>query len=276
MRIDSHQHFWQYDPARHDWIDESMSAIRRDFSPSDLDPLLRDHQLDGSVVVQVDQTEAETESLLQIASQHDFIKGVVGWVDLRAESLESRLEYYSQFGQLKGFRHIVQSEPDDFMVQPDFMEGISKLRAFDFCYDILIFPTQLEAAEILVEKYPDQKFVVDHIAKPYVKDQLIDGWSEGIKRLGQHSHVFCKISGLVTEAKWDSWSRKDFYPYLDVVVDAFGPNRIMYGSDWPVCTLAATYDQVYQLADSYFQSFSDHERALFFGENCSDFYGLQN
>ena len=275
MRIDSHQHFWNYDPDRHSWIDDSMASIRCDFAPGDLSPLLSSNHIDGTVVVQVDQTEAENRYLLELASQSQIIKGIVGWVDLRSSDLSERLDYFSHFDLLKGFRHIVQAEPeDDFMLQTDFVRGISKLQSYGYSYDILIFPNQLGAAAGLVAKFPDQRFVVDHIAKPYIKDSIVDGWREKIKELGKYQNVYCKVSGMVTEANWQSWQKDDFYPYLDVVVGAFGMERLMYGSDWPVCTLAASYSQVYELVAQYWEQFSVAEQNRFFGENSVEFYRL--
>jgi len=275
MRIDSHQHFWNYDPARHAWIDDSMTAIQRDFEPEDLAQLLAPHGIACTVAVQVDQTEAENDYLLNLATQTDLVRAIVGWVDLRAADVADRLDYYSEVDLMKGFRHIVQSEPeDDFMLRPDFLNGISLLEEYGYCYDILIFPNQLKAANALTAKFPNQKFVLDHIAKPYIRDQTLDGWSQEITQLGSRPNVYCKVSGMVTEANWKTWSRDDFYPYLDTVVKAFGIERLMYGSDWPVCTLAANYSQVYELAGGYFEQFSENEQEKFYGDNCAEFYGI--
>ena len=252
-QIDSHQHFWKYDPMRDAWITDDMAVIQRDFFPQDLDPLLKENGFDGCVIVQSDQSEVETHFQIQNAESHDFIKGVVGWVSLMAENVEQRLEYFSQFKKLKGFRHVLQGEPQrDFMLRPDFLNGLSLLEKYGFTYDILIFPDQLKFASEMVAKFPNQKFVLDHIAKPYIKDKKITGWDEDIQALGKFDNVLCKVSGMVTETNWNSWKPEDFNPYIDVVVEAFGVDRIMFGSDWPVCTVAATYAEVYDIVKKYF------------------------
>lgn len=274
-RIDAHQHFWKFDPVRDGWITDDMRAIRRDFLPQDLEPLLKAHGFDGCVVVQSDQSEAENTFQLNHAEKHAFIKGVVGWVDLRADNIVERLASYSQFPKLKGFRHILQGEADRaLMLKPDFKHGISQLKKFGYTYDILIFPDQLAYTKEFVKTFPDQPFVIDHIAKPYIKDKKISDWEKDMKAVAEHENVYCKISGMVTEADWGNWKIEDFTPYIDVVVDAFGPKRIMFGSDWPVCQVAATYSQVVELVKTYFASFSSHEQALFFGGNASAFYEL--
>ncbi len=275
MRIDSHQHFWNYDPLRHSWIDAEKASIARDFTPDDLNSIISSNHIDGTIAVQADQSEEENRFLLDLASKYSFIKGIVGWIDLRSDELQERLEHYSELDLVKGFRHVVQDEPDEkFMVRPDFMTGISNLHGFGFSYDILVFPNQLTAAIELVTKFPNQSFVLDHIAKPNIKDGIIEGWGGQIMELGKHFNVFCKISGMVTEANWNNWKKDDFYPYMDIVVEAFGMERLMYGSDWPVCTLAADYDQVYELVAGYMKQFSQTEQDLFFGGTCSRFYKL--
>lgn len=274
MRIDSHQHFWKYDPVKNAWIDESMKAIRRDFSPEDLAPILKSANIDGCVAVQADQSEAETDFLLGFAENSEIVKGVVGWVDLMADNVEERLAVYSKNKWLKGIRHIVQSEPDDFMLRADFQHGISKLAQFGQVYDILVFPTQLPASIALAEKFPDQAFVLDHIAKPYIKDGKIDGWKEDIRQLAQFPNVHCKVSGMVTEADWANWKPEDFTPYLDVVFEAFGTDRIMFGSDWPVCLVAADYQQGLGIVEGYIAGLSADEKARVMGINAQKFYNL--
>ncbi len=275
LYIDSHQHFWKFDPVRDSWIDDSMKAIQRDFMPADLEPLLRQNGIDGSVVVQSDQSEAETDFQLSNASKHDFIKGVVGWVDLQANEIDKKLEFYSRFTKLKGFRHVLQGEPvRDLMLQPAFVRGIGLLQRYHFTYDILIFPDQLKFATKLVEILPGQMFVLDHIAKPCIKKGEIKSWEKDIRELAKHQNVYCKLSGMVTEADWSNWNISDFTPYLDVVVQAFGTERIMFGSDWPVCQVAASYQQTIQIVQQYFSSFSQHEQDLFFGLNATRFYNL--
>lgn len=275
-RIDAHQHFWKFDPVRDSWITDDMSVIRRDFLPQDLEPLLKAHGFDGCVVVQSDQSETENTFQLDNAEKHAFIKGVVGWVDLRADNIEERLASYSQFPKLKGFRHILQGEADRaLMLRSDFKHGISKLNKFGYTYDILIFPDQLAYTKEFVQTFPDQPFVIDHIAKPYIKDKKISDWEKDIKAVAEYENVYCKISGMVTEADWGNWKVEDFTPYIGVIVEAFGTDRIMFGSDWPVCQVAATYSQVVELVKGYFASFSTHEQEMFFGGNASAFYKLR-
>jgi L-fuconolactonase len=273
--IDSHQHFWLYDPARHEWITEDMSAIRKDFLPKDFESILKQNGINGSVLVQVDQTEAENEFQLKNAEENNFVKGVVGWVDLQATNVEERLDSYKQYKKIKGFRHILQGEKDRaLMLKPAFMNGIRKLKKFDYTYDILIYTDQLKCTKEFVAAFPDQPFVIDHLAKPNIKEHKLDEWKKDIEAVAQHKNVYCKISGMVTEADWFNWKKKDFKPYLDVIVEAFGISRIMYGSDWPVCLVAATYAQVKDVVSDYFSTFSKDEQEKFFGKNAIKFYGL--
>ena len=273
--IDSHQHFWKFDPVRDSWIDEKMATIQRDFLPADLKPLLIANSFEASVVVQSDQSEAENDFQLNNASANEFVKGVVGWVDLQADNVHDRLAYYSQFKKMKGFRHVLQGEKQrDFMLRPAFKKGIAELHAFGFTYDILIFPDQLSYTEQFVKSFPYQPFVIDHIAKPYIMDKKIDQWKKEIHALGKYENVFCKISGMVTEAEWKTWKKEDFRPYLDVVLEAFGTHRIMFGSDWPVCLVAASYNQVVDLVKDYFSRLSANEQEAFFKKNAERFYKL--
>ncbi|MEX0274994.1 MAG: amidohydrolase [Flavobacteriaceae bacterium] len=275
MVLDSHQHFWKYDPERDAWIDDSMSRIRRDFLPTDLAPVLQDNGVNGCVAVQADQSEEETEFLLGIAMENVMVKGVVGWVDLLAKNVGERLAQYAQNPYFKGVRHIVQAESDDFMLRGDFQQGIAQLSQLGLTYDILVFPSQLAAAVELVQKFPYQPFVVDHMAKPYIKSGEIEGWKKDITTLAQYENVYCKISGMVTEADWGKWEPGNFLPYLDTVVEAFGVQRVMYGSDWPVCLLAAEYREQLQLISSYVTSFSQSERKAVMGENAKEFYNIK-
>jgi L-fuconolactonase len=276
LRIDAHQHFWNYDPVRDSWITEDMQVIRRNFLPGDLQPLLKENNMDGCVSVQADQSENETKFLLKLAEEKSFIKAVVGWVDLGAEDISERLQLLSHFKLLKGFRHILQGEKQrDFMLRPDFCNGIRALKKFEFTYDILVFPDQLRDTIEFVEKFPDQKFVIDHIAKPGIKNKEITGWQKEIQMIAAKQNVYCKISGLVTEADLKNWSDEDFHPYLDVVVEAFGTGRIMFGSDWPVCLLGGSYAEVVGIVKNYFSSFTKTEQDKFFGLNAIEFYNLK-
>ena len=275
MKIDSHQHFWIFDPVRDSWIDESMAIIQRDFLPADLKPILDEHEIDGCVAVQADQSEAENEFLLKRAQENDFIKAVVGWVDLRSEAVDERLAYYGQFKKLKGFRHVLQGEKDRaLMLKPAFMNGIWLLEKYDFTYDILIFPDQLVYAGEFVKSFPHQKFVIDHIAKPYIKKQELADWVKDIKTVAQEENVWCKVSGMVTEADWQSWQEADFEPYLDVVFEAFGSKRLMFGSDWPVCNVAGGYDKMISIVKNYVSRLSVEEQTAFWGNNAVEFYNI--
>lgn len=272
--IDAHQHFWHYNQHTHSWITDDMNVIRKDFLPSDLMPLLAENNIDGTVAVQADQSEKETEFLLSLAEENNFIKAVVGWTDLCGENILERLEYYKSFKKLKGFRHILQAEQPSFMLQSKFLKGISLLKDFDFTYDILIYPEHLPAALQMVNLFPEQMFVIDHIAKPFIKKQEINEWANGMKLLSAHENVYCKISGMVTEADVKNWKQEDFIPYLDVVTNAFGTDRLMYGSDWPVCLVAASYQNCIGIVKKYFQSFSETEQQKIFGSNATSFYKI--
>ena len=272
--IDTHQHFWKYDPVNYSWINDEMQVIRKDFLPGVLAVVVNEHKLQGTLAVQADQTEAETDWLLQLAAKNDFIKGVVGWVDLRSSNIEERLQHYQQFSKLKGFRHVLQGEEPSFMLQKDFLNGISKLQQYNFTYDVLIFPQHLAAALELVQQFPEQKFVIDHVAKPYIKDGKIDEWKTGMEKIAQHQNVYCKISGMVTEADWKNWTEDDLRPYMDVVISSFGIDRIMYGSDWPVCLVASSYKRWLQTVKNYFASYSEEEQEKVFSSNAIKFYNL--
>jgi L-fuconolactonase len=275
MRIDSHQHFWKYNPVRDQWITDEMAALKRDFLPEDLLPELRANQMDGSVAVQADQSEAETQFLLELAKQNSFISGVVGWIDLRADNVAERLAAFSQNKKLRGFRHIVQAEFDDrFMLQPQFLKGIGFFGEFGLTYDILIYPRQLPAAIELVARYPNQAFVIDHIAKPEIKAKRTRPWAQQMREIARNPNVYCKVSALLTEADWKNWQTDDFKPYLDTVFEVFGSDRIMFGSDWPVCLLAGSYSQVVQLIADYTKNLSPSDKQKIFGLNAVRFYGI--
>ena len=275
MIIDAHQHFWYYNTQKHAWINDEMALLKRNFLPIDLQVVYQKNGIDACVAVQADQSEAETDFLLELAEEYDFIKGVVGWVDLRSEKVEERLAYYAQFPKLKGFRHVVQDEPDpEFMLGTHFSEGLSLLSKYNFTYDVLIFPPQLEAAIKTVQNFPNQKFVLDHIAKPYIKAGKIDQWETHTRKLASYPNVYCKVSGMVTEADWKNWKPQDFEPYLDVVFDAFGVDRLMFGSDWPVCLLGGAYTKIKGILEQYIAKRSKEESAKIFGGNAASFYGL--
>jgi L-fuconolactonase len=275
MRIDSHQHFWKYNPIRDSWINEEMSVIKRDFFSRDLKPLLVESRIDGCVAVQADQSEEETLFLLEQAKQEPMVKGVVGWVDLKSPAIQGRLDYFSQFKKIKGFRHIVQGEPDnEFLLRKDFCNGIRLLQQFNYTYDILIYPRQLEAAIKFVYQFPEQAFVIDHLAKPIIKEGRLDNWKKEMAALASFGNVYCKVSGMVTEANWKTWKEDDFKPYLDLVFNVFGTKRVIYGSDWPVCLVAASYKNQLAIVENYLASFSESERNDVMGKNAVRFYNL--
>ena len=275
MTIDSHQHFWKYDPVKHAWIDDEMAVIRKDFLPSDLKKVYDKNAVDGCVAVQADQTLAETDFLLHLAESNNFIKGVVGWVDLKDSEVDGILERYHSHKKIKGWRHIVQGEADhNFLIRPDFLNGISYLEKYDYAYDILIFPHQLGATLEFVKKFPNQKFVIDHMAKPYIKDGFFDGWAVLMKEIAKHENVFCKMSGMITEADYKQWSAEQLHSYMLLVLEAFGPERIMFGSDWPVSLVAGNYTQVKNVVTDFITSLSTPEQNAIMGANAIDFYNL--
>lgn len=273
--IDAHNHFWKYDAVRDSWITDDMSVIQKDFLPADFFGVLQQNNFSGCVVVQSDQSEEENIFQLQNAAANDFIQGVVGWVDLQRNDVEERLQHFQSFTKMKGFRHILQGEADRaLMLQPAFKNGIELLGKYGFTYDILIFPDQLKYVAELLAIFPDQKFVIDHIAKPAIKNAEIAAWKKDIQAVATFENLYCKISGMVTEADVKNWQHKDFVPYLDTVVESFGTKRILYGSDWPVCLLGGSYEEVLGIVKEYFGSFTQHEQQLFFGDNATTFYNL--
>jgi L-fuconolactonase len=274
--IDGHQHFWIFKPEDLPWIPPELKVLTRDYVPRDLAPLLRANGVDGTVVVQAMHAVRETEWFLDLAAKNPFIKGVVGWVDLCSPDLRGQLQRLAANRKLRGIRHILQDEKDPrFMLGREFQNGIRALREFGLTYDFVIGPRHLPAACQCVANFPEQPFVVDHIAKPLIKDGVLSPWDADIRRLASFPNVFCKVSGMVTEADWTSWKPANFTPYLDVVWKAFGPHRIMFGSDWPVCTLAADYAAVRKIVSDYVGALSRDEQQEFFGGVATRFYGLQ-
>jgi L-fuconolactonase len=272
MRLDAHQHFWSYDAAQYPWIPPG-SPLHRSWLPDDLAELQKPLGFDGSIAVQARQVVGESDWLLSLADKHANVKGIVGWVDLRSDRVEADLARLAAHPKFVGVRHVVQEEPDDdFMLGQDFQRGISKLHAHGLTYDILIYPKQLAAATRLAENFPQQPFVLDHLAKPQIKDGTIEPWKSQLRRLAQLPNIHCKVSGMLTEADHQTWQAEQFRPYLDTVFEAFGPARLMYGSDWPVCLFAGSYAQAYRLVDDYARGLTDAERAGLFGANCARFY----
>jgi L-fuconolactonase len=276
MRIDAHQHYWIYNPSAHSWIDDSMAAIRRDFLPDDLRPELAREKFNGSVLVQTRQTWEETRWLLELAAQSPDILGVVGWADLRSPDIHGQLKTVAGNPKLVGLRHIVQAEPDDgFLLREDFLRGISMLQDFDLAYDILIYRRHLPVAAEFVKRFPRQRFVLDHMAKPPIKSGGIRLWSDGIRRVAEFPNVYCKLSGLVTEADWQHWMPEQITPYLDVAFSAFGPERLMIGSDWPVCLVAASYQRVINIVQNYLRRYSPAVQNAVMGGNAQRFWRLK-
>ncbi len=276
MNIDAHQHFWQYAPEEYLWITPDLDVLQKDYLPPDLEPLLEGQGLDGSVAVQARQSLIETEWLLALADAHPVIKGVVGWVDLCSADCAEQLERFGSHDRFCGVRHVLQDEEDDeYMLREDFLRGVGLLRQLELTYDLLIRPNHLSAAESFVRQLEGHRIVIDHIAKPYIRDREIAPWEDGIRRLAAFDHVYCKVSGMVTEADPDDLRSERFRPYLDVVFDAFGPERLMFGSDWPVCLLAAPYEKVVAVVADYVGALSETERAHVWGRTASSFYALE-
>ena len=274
MIIDSHQHFWNYNPARDTWIDESMKVLKKNFLPRDLEPILNENGVYGCVAVQADQSEAETDFLLNCATSYSFIKGVVGWVDLCDKNVELKLKEYAANTNFKGVRHIVQAEKQNYLLQKEVQRGIGKLSQFNLTYDLLITPEQLPSTIELVKNFPKQKFVLDHIAKPNISKPIEKKWLSDIIKLSKNKNVWCKLSGMVTETQEYRFVESDFVPFIDVIFKYFGSDRIMFGSDWPVCILASEYNNVLDIVKNYLKDHDSNIRFKILGENAKSFYNL--
>jgi L-fuconolactonase len=272
--IDSHVHFWKYDKKRDAWITDNMKLLKQNYLPEHLSQTLKRNHISGVVAVQVDQSELETLFLIELSKTHDMIRGVVGWIDLKADNIEDRLNYFSQYPVLKGYRHIVQAEPADFLSNNNFQRGVRALQTYQYSYDILIYHNQLKQALEFVSRFPEQKFVLDHCAKPDIRRGEIKEWKILMQEMATHPQLYCKLSGLFTEAKWSAWSAGDFYPYLDTVFESFGTDRLLYGSDWPVILLSGIYVQWKSLLEKYMEKFRQEEKDKVFGLNAIQFYGL--
>jgi L-fuconolactonase len=275
MRIDAHQHFWHYDPDEYGWIDGSMAALRRDFQPVDARREMARSDVDACVAVQARQTLEETRWLLALADAHPFIVGVVGWVDLQSPDARAQLARFAAHPRLVGVRHIAQSEPDDrFLLRPGFGRGLAALKEFGLAYDILVYSRHLPVAAELAARFADQRFVLDHLGKPDVRGGEIRDWERDIRKLAACPNVWAKLSGLVTEADWHTWTAGQLRPYLDVAFDCFGPDRLMIGSDWPVCTVAAGYARTMAVVVDYLADRPAHERDAVLGGNAQRFWNL--
>lgn len=274
MRIDSHQHFWNFDPKKQDWITPEMDRIRRNFTPGDLYPLLQDAKIDGCIAVQADESLRETDFLLDLADQHEWILGVVGWADLAKDDLDEILDNYSQNPHLVGFREVLQSKDPAYMLRKDFIRGIHKLGKRGYAYDILTFPHQLKAALELIKNCPNQRFVIDHLSKPYIKNGEWKEWEKAVIPLAERELVYCKLSGMITEADWKKWNPSELSPYLEIALELFGPERLMFGSDWPVCLVAGEYEQVFHVVEDFSNALSAGERDRIMGETAAEFYQI--
>jgi L-fuconolactonase len=275
MRIDAHQHFWSYSAAEYPWIGKGMERLAHDHLPADLAPLAAAEGIGGSVAVQARQSLEESRWLLELSDANPLIRGVVGWVDLRSTHVEDQLREVAEHPKFVGVRHVVQDEPDPrFLLGESFLHGIGKLATFGLTYDLLLYPQQLPAAAEFVGRFPEQPFVLDHLAKPRIKAGELDPWRQDLKALAAHGHVLCKLSGMVTEADWQGWKRADFTPYLEVALETFGPKRLMIGSDWPVCTLAAGYPDTIGIVRDFLAPLAAAEREAIEGGNAARFYAL--
>jgi len=275
MVIDSHHHFWHYDPAAYNWIDESMQVIRRDFLPEHLQTEIATVGVDGVVSVQARQSIQETEWLLELSKKHDFIKGIVGWVDLVSPAVEAQLDRFVSNPKLKSVRHVVQGEPDEnFILREDFGRGIRLLSKYGLAYDLLILERHLPPTIQFVDRHPDQIFILDHVAKPRIKEHAIKAWTRNLRELARRSNVYCKISGMVTEADYAVWTEDQLHPFFDVALEAFGPKRLMFGSDWPVCVVACSYSRWFGLVSSWIRSLTLAEQARILGGTATEAYDL--
>lgn len=275
MKIDSHHHFWKYDPVTYSWMNEKMGVLKKDYQPEDLKEEINSSNIDGVISVQADQSMRETDDLLKHANEHSFIQGVVGWFPLAEPELEGLLERYASNPWLKGVRHVVQDEPDDrFILGDAFNAGIRRLKPHNLVYDILIYERQLGASIEFVDRHPGQVFVLDHVAKPRIGDQVIEPWKTQMFDMAKRENVYCKLSGMATEADWQSWTKEDLWPYIEIALEAFGPARMMLGSDWPVARLAVEYGDWMNLCRESISSLSETERALVEGEVAIRAYDL--
>jgi len=276
MIVDAHQHFWKFDATRHQWITDDMKVLRRNFLPIDLQPIYNKLNIGGCIAVQADESDTETAFLLTLATENNFIEGVVGWIDPKDNLLEEKLNQYSTQTFLKGFRNIIQGKPDDFyFTNPEFHQFLKKLKFYNFTYDILVYEDQLRATIKCTEQFPDQKFILDHCGKPNIKAKNYKDWASQIKILASNPNVYCKLSGLVTEANLNSWSYDDLMPYMEIAAEYFGSDRLCFGSDWPVCLLASDYERLYDVTNKFINQLPSKEQENILGINVCRFYGIK-
>ena len=279
LRIDAHQHFWQYTPEEFDWIDDAMAHIRRDFLPADLAPLLRSTGVDTTVAVQARQSLLETEWLLAQADAHDWICGVIGWLPLASPDFPQLLERHAAHPAFCGLRHVLQAEPPSFFEDASFHHGLQQMQSCassrrNLVYDLLIVEHQMEQAIHLVDRHPNQIFVLDHLAKPRIASGQLEPWARHLRDLASRPHLVCKLSGMVTEADYHRWSIDDLRPYVEIALEAFGPSRLLFGSDWPVCTVAADYNLWFQAVQEMIASCSESEQEAILGGNAARVYQI--
>jgi L-fuconolactonase len=275
MRIDAHQHFWKYAPTTHGWINDEMAVIRRDFLPNDLEPILSKHNIDGTVAVQADESIHETEFLLSLSEKHAFIKAVIGWIDLRSPQIHDQLAYFKKFRKLVGFRCIMQGQPDEAYLNNEiFIKNVALLKDFNYTYDLLVYHHQLPSVLKFIEKIPENRLILDHIGKPDIKAKNYSKWKENIFELAQHPGIYCKLSGMITEANYSTWKYDDIVPYMDAVGEAFGAERICFGSDWPVCLVAGNYDKMIGVVEKWASQLNQKDYNQLFGLNTSRFYNI--
>jgi len=273
--IDAHHHFWRYAKAEYGWMSDDMAAIRRDFLPPDLEREIRAAGVDGVVTVQARQSVEETAWLLSLAETHPFIRGVVGWVPLADPAVEAHLDRFARHPKLRAVRHVVHDEPDpDFILGEAFNRGVSRLKEYRLVYDILIFERHLPQATAFVDRHPEQPFVLDHIAKPRIRDGALEPWAGRMRELARRPNVRCKLSGVVTEADWARWTPAGIRPFLETALEAFGPDRLLWGSDWPVCLVASSYARWKRVVDDFVAALSASERARVLGGCAIETYRL--
>ena len=275
MKIDSHHHFWKYDPVTYSWMNEKMDILKVDYQPADLKKEIAEVAIDGVVSVQADQSLRETDDLLEHAKVNDFILAVVGWLPLADENVRDLMDKYADNSLLKGIRHVVQDEPDDnFILGDQFNRGVSLLKEYNWVYDILIYERQLGPSIQFVDRHPEQVFVLDHIAKPRIGDSFVEPWKTQMYEMAKRENVFCKLSGITTEANWSEWKKEELIPYMEVALDAFGPSRMMFGSDWPVARLAIEYGPWVEICREFISTLSGDEQNLIEGNVAWKVYGL--
>jgi len=275
IKIDAHQHYWKYNREDYGWMSDEMGVLKKDYLPQDLKAVQDPIGFDGAVAVQARQVVGECDFLMDLVYRYPNVKGVVGWVDLRSPEVEEELLNYSIHPTFVGVRHVIHDEEDDyFMMRPEFLRGISLLADYELTYDLLLFENHLATAIKLVKQFPNLKFVLDHISKPRIKDQAFEPWERDLKELAEMDNVYCKLSGMVTEADWDNWTPEDIVPYIYLTLEAFGANRCMIGSDWPVCLVAGEYDKVMGVVSDAISKLSAEEQAAVMGQTCIDFYDL--